>query len=219
MEKGQVREKELEKEAYYSDGYFSDNQLYSFVEQIKGIKSILNKLDKNIKILEIGKGNGFVSNFLKSMGYEVTTFDINSNLAPDIIGDILELSSYFKGKFFDLVICSEVLEHMELKYFEKSLNEINIISNNYIYITLPEYKSFSGFTIFVKLFNKTKKISCIFTSKAKHKLPKEHFWELNSEINTNKSKIKELLNQHFDLIKDGRFELNPYHNYFVLRKK
>lgn len=153
MEKGQEFERSLSR----SDSYFGDTQLYSFVEQIKRIRKNFDG-EKEIRILEVGKGNGFVSNFIKSMGFSITTFDINSNLKPDVEGDVLELSSYFSDSCFDLILCSEVLEHMELNSFEKALSEIQKVSKKYVFITLPEYKSFSGFHFLIRLFNKTDSI-------------------------------------------------------------
>lgn len=220
MLKGQEREKRLLKKDYYSDSYFRDVQLYSFVEQLKQVNRILNMINgKNIKILEVGKGNGFVSSFIKNMGYNITTFDINPNLDPDIVGDILSLSQYFKESEFDLVICSEVLEHMELDSFTTSLKQISYVTSHYAFITLPEYKSFSGVFMILRVFNKVKKLSFIFPTKAKHSLPKEHFWEIDSSNNTKLNILKRKMMEYFNIIDHARFMLNPYHNYFILEKK
>lgn len=218
MNKGQEFEKSLLKSDYFNDSYFGDTQLYSFVEQIKKIKKILKNYDglQEIKILEVGKGNGFVSNFIKSMGFSVTTFDINSNLEPDMIGDVLELSTYFNDSCFDLVLCSEVLEHMELNSFEKALSEIRKVSKKYVFITLPEYKSFSGFHFLIRLFNKSKQIAFFLPTKPSYKMTPEHFWEIDFDKNTTRKKINLSLNKFFVIHDSGRFKLNPNHNYFIM---
>lgn len=218
MGKGQEFEKSLLKSDYFNDSYFGDTQLYSFVEQIKKIRKILKNFNgsKEIKILEVGKGNGFVSNFIKSMGFSITTFDINLNLEPDIVGDVLELSSYFDDSYFDLVLCSEVLEHMELNNFEKALSEIQKVSKKYVFITLPEYKSFLGFHFLIRLFNKSKQIAFYFPVKPSYRMTPEHFWEIDFDKHTTRKEIHLSLNKFFAILDSDRFKLNPNHNYFVM---
>lgn len=221
MKKGQEREKSLTKNDYFSEGYFATEQLLTYVEQVQNIQKCLESIkhDKsNIKILEIGKGNGFISSFFKNMGYNITTFDINESLNPDVVGDILELTKYFKLNSFDLVICCEVLEHLPFEYFEKSLNEIDKINKNMLFLTIPEFKSFSGFNLFIKYFNKNKFLSFHIGTKAKHKLTEQHFWELDSSDLSSKINIVNILDKKYILEEFGRFKLNPYHNFFVLLK-
>lgn len=218
MEKGQEREKKLPKSDYFNESYFADDQLYSFIEQLQGIRSVLRNFDKSkeVKILEIGKGNGFISSFIKNMGYDIVTFDINANLEPDVVGDVTQLSSYFKNNMFDLIICCEVLEHMEFENFEKSLKEFRKVSKGYTFITLPEYKNFSGFFWFIRLFNRTRKLSVTYASKPKHELSKVHFWEIDSEDNTKRKNLEFIIGNYFTILESSRFKLNPYHNYFIL---
>lgn len=220
MEKGIEREKKLAKSDYFNESYFADAQLYSFVEQLQGIRSILKKFDtsKEIKILEIGKGNGFISTFIKKMGYNIVTFDINANLEPDVVGDVTQLSNYFESNIFDLIICCEVLEHMEFNNFETVLKEFRKVGSRYCFLTLPEYKSFSGFFALVRIFNKKKKISFTFTSKPKHKLPKEHFWEIDSENHSKRENLIGIISNYYNILDSSRFKLNPYHNYFILQR-
>lgn len=222
MENGQEREKNVSKSDYFSNGYFTQEQLFSLIEQLQHVKLCLDKLNidsDKIRILEIGKGNGFVSNFFKSMGLDVTTFDINENLEPDVVGDILKLSEYFEDNTFDLVICCEVLEHLPFEYLEKSLKQIFKVNSKMFFLTLPEFKSFSGLGILIRIFNKRKFFTFNFGTKAKHKLAKQHFWELDSSERSSKEEIKKLLKVFFNIINIGRFKLNPYHNFFILSKK
>ena len=88
-------------------------------------------------ILEIGKGNGSVSSYLKNNGFDVTTVDFDPVLKPDIICSIIELSKYLPDKSFD-TRCLEVLEHLEFKDFARSLIGIEEVCKNYLSALLPQ---------------------------------------------------------------------------------
>ena len=59
------------------------------------------------RILEVGKGNGFFSNYMKKNGHSVTTADFDGSLNPDIVADIRSLP--ISDKSFDIVTAFEVL--------------------------------------------------------------------------------------------------------------
>ncbi len=81
------------------------------------------------KFLEIGIGDGFVSNYLgKKKKIKVVTFDNDKKLNPDFVGDINFLSKYFPKNSFDTILCAEVLEHLPFSSFKKCLKEMNKIS-------------------------------------------------------------------------------------------
>ena len=64
-------------------------------------------------VLSIGAGgevNALLQEYAKQNGFSVLTFDIDKKREPDILGDICAYD--FGGKLFDVVIMSEVLEHL-----------------------------------------------------------------------------------------------------------
>ena len=107
-------EKQVDKEHYFSEKYLTKERFLSYYYQVKPILELKPKT-----ILEIGKGNGIVSNTLKQAGFKVTTADIAEDLKPDKICSIDELSKCFKENSFDLVLCCEVLEHLPFNMFDK----------------------------------------------------------------------------------------------------
>lgn len=92
------------------------NRLIFIVKSIEGI----NK--KEIKILDIGCGNGNISLALGSLGFAVTGVDIDKtsvenavkrNKFSNVQFQILDANTFNLNAQFDAVVCSEVLEHLE----------------------------------------------------------------------------------------------------------
>ncbi|HUD04433.1 MAG TPA: class I SAM-dependent methyltransferase [Patescibacteria group bacterium] len=96
-------------------------------------------------ILDVGCGEGFTLNSLKENGigkrlegieYLQAAIDLGKKTYPDIKiikGTIYELP--YKDNSFDLVLCTEVLEHLESP--EKALKELVRVSKKYLVISVP----------------------------------------------------------------------------------
>ena len=96
-------------------------------------------------ILDVGCGEGFTLNRLKENGigkklegieYLQAAIDLGKKTYPDIKitkGNIYELP--YKDNEFDLVLCTEVLEHLDEP--EKALKELVRVSRKYLVISVP----------------------------------------------------------------------------------
>jgi 2-polyprenyl-3-methyl-5-hydroxy-6-metoxy-1,4-benzoquinol methylase len=96
-------------------------------------------------ILDVGCGEGFTLNRLKERGmgkklegleYLKDAIELGKKTYPDIKitqGSIYELP--YKDNSFDLVLCTEVLEHLENP--EKGLKELVRVSKKYLIISVP----------------------------------------------------------------------------------
>jgi hypothetical protein len=211
--KGEEREKNLARDEYFNNGYFSLRTLVSFTHQLNHIKKINPKT-----MLEIGKGNGFVSTYLKLSGVKVTTVDINPNLSPDIVASILDLPDILKKEKYDLVVCCEVLEHLEFAQFENCLFILRQYSSN-LYLTLPQYRKWFGFSGFMRIPKIDKIFRLGFYLRTKKNLDNGHihFWEIDYEEKCSRSKILENLKKYYQRITNGCYELNPYHEFFICK--
>jgi len=80
----------------------------SFANRQK-LKFFLPYLNPGQKIIDLGCGNMWLTNYLRKLGYDCVGFD---NKSPaDIIGDI---KSYkFERASFDVVIALEIIEHVD----------------------------------------------------------------------------------------------------------
>lgn len=92
-------------------------------------------------VLDLGCGDGTVSNSLVASGLDVTGTDISSKAlqyfkGKGIIAILGQLP--FSNHSFDLLICAEVLEHIPVGVYERTLKEIERIARQYIIITTPD---------------------------------------------------------------------------------
>lgn len=79
------------------------------------------------------------NNLKHIVGGKVTGIDLYGN--PDFTIDLeKEKLSRFKDKEFDMVVCTEVLEHLE--NFHELIDEIFRVSNRYVLISLPNCADF-----------------------------------------------------------------------------
>ena len=96
-------------------------------------------------VLDVGCGEGFTINRLKKakvgksiegIEYSETAIAIAKKIHPDleiIKGDIYKLP--YRANSFDLVVCTEVLEHLE--YPRKGLRELIRVSGKYVLLSVP----------------------------------------------------------------------------------
>ncbi len=86
---------------------------YRDLTALKGVKNVLM----------VGPGQGLETAVLRWRGFQVTTFDIDAEFKPDVVGSVHDLSM-FKDRSFDAVIASHVLEHLPVTFLNRSLEEI-----------------------------------------------------------------------------------------------
>ena len=124
----------------------SKNPLKKFF--ISNFFNILLNQIKNLRIqsfLDVGCGEGFTLNKLKEnkigkvhegIDYSREAISLGKKAYPDLHiseGNIYNLK--YKDNSFDLVICSEVLEHLEDP--QKALKELSRVSKKYILLSVP----------------------------------------------------------------------------------
>ncbi|MBY5959917.1 class I SAM-dependent methyltransferase [Membranicola marinus] len=213
--KGQQRESSLEADCYFSSAYFEKKQILSQIHQFELIKKHGVK-----NILEIGPGNGLTSFLIKSSGYDLTTFDINENLKPDVLGDITKINSYFDNSEFDTILCCEVLEHLPFIEFEHIIEKLSHLSTRTIILSLPQNKKnfldidFSFRFLHSRSFNFN-----IFRRFGNNKLPDQHFWEVDSSKSTSAKQLEAILSKHTHILKKESYYANRYHIFYVLTPK
>jgi len=92
-------------------------------------------------VLEVGTGDGVVKRCIQPFVRSYTVFDINANLHPDVLGNLLEPQPGLAGRF-DAVVCTEVLEHLPFADFPRCIAALHAFlrPGGLLYLTLPHRK-------------------------------------------------------------------------------
>jgi len=143
------------------------------------IKKFANQEDR---LLEIGVGSSFCTNYLRSRGYSVTTLDIDRGKNPDIVANIC---TDYVDYNYDVILAFEIFEHIPFKCFGKVLHNISEGETHFIIMSVPE-KRIGLFDLRLKFLNKSigfgvhvpvNKLPGFLRKRCK--LWKAHNWEIN----------------------------------------
>lgn len=197
---------QIPREVYFKESYNCTTRFISYKNQIDLVKSFNPK-----SVLEIGIGNGLVTNYLRSCNISVVTFDFDKSLCPDFIGDVRNIN--LKERF-DVILCCQTLEHIPYEDLDNVLKRLSKISNNLI-ISVPQITLKIIFGFKLPMFKRYDFLISIPYGE-KHKFSGEHYWEL-SKRGYNLKNFRNLLNKYFDIQKEFRNPLNPNHRFFILK--
>ena len=130
------------------------------------LKIMENRINKSDHIIEIGIGTGFISNYLRSKGYMVTTVDIDAEKNPDQVRDI---RTYVPDA--DVIIAFNILEHI---HYDSAIEILNKMRCKKLFIGLPRaIKQIFGLSL--KLGHYEKEIILWWPRKI---FTPAHYWEL-----------------------------------------
>ena len=116
----------------------SDNNL---TLQQRRIVETLELFPENVaSVLDVGCGRGKLSDALHERFRRVVSVDLNFERLLGLKNaccqaDLFDLP--FADGCFDLVLCSEVLEHLEEKAQESALSEIARVASRYLFVSVP----------------------------------------------------------------------------------
>lgn len=92
-------------------------------------------------MLDVGTGDGLLANELAATGKAVTAVDISKVALSHVKGPTLLLSADnlagVADKSYDLVLCTEMLEHLDQATYAGALREFNRVARRAILITIP----------------------------------------------------------------------------------
>jgi len=173
---------------------------------------------ENFKVLEVGPSHGFVTDYLKKFGVDITTIDNKLDYKPDVLGDVRDMP--FEDNSFDMILVCEVLEHMEYENFPISLREMRRVSRGKVLLSLPDVRRILfhiNFKLpFMKHFDYMVKIPTF----KKHvlKAPGAHYFEIGARGYPPSFIKEEILNSGFNIISSKVFSDTPKNHYFLMEK-
>lgn len=174
-------------------------------------------------ILLIGIGDGIVSDILRKLGKDVTTFDFDESLNPDIVGDITKIDSIVRKKY-DLVVCCQVLEHIPFELFSSTIGKISNITNDKFILSLPNNNIWFKLKFKLpKIKEKNMKFHMRVFWKRKWDIKTdgngEHYWEVDALKSTKLKNINKILREKFDIYDSFIPFNNTYHIFWVLKRR
>lgn len=215
-----IKKTPAKKEIFFDESKKSYSYYNNYDKKIRWIQyhhqidQVLKLSPKNV--LEIGIGNKVVSDYL-SKYTKIKKFDINPNLLPDVVGSVENISKHFKPNSFDVVLCSQVLEHVPFNKFDRCLSQIKDISNKYVILSLPHAAIHirGNFSIFK---NFQLKLNLTIPRPIKHKFYLGHYWEIGKK-HYSKKLLRKHLKKYFDIKLEYGMSEDPYYRFYILEKK
>lgn len=206
---------QVNKQHYAFDDYVDMRRWCSYYYQIY---EAVRHGAKNI--LLIGGGDGIVPSVLKVCGINITTFDFAKDLHPDIIGDVRELKRFVKKDIFDCIICCQVLEHLEFKYFDKIIKSFSDIikKEGVVIISLPQRRGWLKYYINIAWLEFKHTFTIPLFWRGKFKFNGEHYWEISAPGYSRKM-ILTHLEKYFNIEKTFIPWEFPYHWFCILKPR
>jgi 2-polyprenyl-3-methyl-5-hydroxy-6-metoxy-1,4-benzoquinol methylase len=198
-------------EHYDFERYDDRERWMSYWHQIRVVLAVRPKT-----VLEIGPGSGVFRGYLRSVGIDVKTVDIDASRGVDYVADITRLDEALPaGLVFDAVCAFQVLEHLPLAELETCLANIARRANPNVFISLPYRGLRVRFACWWGDHHLT--LGHKFMLPWRHKPCPEHYWELGYPYTARK--ITKLLAKHLDVVGRGFIPENPYHYLWRLRRR
>ena len=207
---------QVDKTHYDFKTYLKSNRWASYYQQIAETMACQGK-----NVLYVGLGDNIVVDTLKKFGKNVKTLDFDPELKPDYTGSVTEISKVLgKDKHkFDVIICSQVLEHIPFEQFEATIKQLADCANEKLILSLPNNLAF----IKLQLQNLQLAIPVKKPFRRTWELAKqgrgEHYWEIDAKGCIHKKDLEKLLAKYFTIEKVYRPFNNTYHVFFILGRK
>lgn len=190
------------------DHYQNEERWLSYWSQIKSVMD-----QKPETVLEIGPGFGAVTWYLRTQGVKVTTLDYDPAMKPDVVGSADALP--FTDKSFDVVLASEIFEHLPWEKFSKCLSEARRVAKKRVVVSLPHW----GWT-FIAVWKipmlKIKEWIWKLDGLKANPPGGEHFWEIGRKGWPLSRVRSEMEKAGFKIEKCFMRPLAPYHHFFIL---
>jgi SAM-dependent methyltransferase len=134
---GGQRSVQVPPEHYWSREYNTKERTCSFWHQVDEVLGLGGG-----RVLEVGPGNGLVTDWLRRAGCDVMTVDHDPDLRPDVVASVTALP--LGDREVDIVLAGQVLEHLPWEDAQKALGEIGRVARVGAVVSLPDASPYAG---------------------------------------------------------------------------
>lgn len=202
---------QVAEEHYIGPGYDSQRRFASYWHQLHELLALEPE-----SILEVGKGSGFLSGYLARLKQPAWTVDIDSRLAPDVVGSALELP--FRDGGFDVVACFQVLEHLPYEHFPAALAELRRVARRHVVLSLPNARRVYKLLLEVPKLGELKRLISLPCFPRKHRFKGQHYWEIGKRGYPLRDVLSRMRESGLRVCGQYRIFEHPYHHMFILGK-
>lgn len=130
-----------------------------YIAKLNFVNHYLSEIGKDKKVLDIGCGEGVLVEQYRKKGYDILGMDLNYSSEFVVKGDITDTK--LKSNSCDLILCLDVIEHLNFVEQELALREIHRIlrSNGTLLASIPNLAHFASrlsFLLTGRLFRTSK---------------------------------------------------------------
>jgi ubiquinone/menaquinone biosynthesis C-methylase UbiE len=200
--------------AHYDGTYLSTGRVYSLATQLDAALELGPR-----NVLEIGVGTGITAHALRRVGVDVTTFDVQADLAPDVLGDVRAIP--LGDGQFDVSCCCQVLEHLPLNDLPVALSELRRVTRWRLVLSLPDLTRFVGASVTLPVLGArsfgwslpVREPDAAW--KAERLESMGHYWEIGMNGATSKGVARALRSAGFDVVRTFRVPEMRWHRFFI----
>lgn len=199
---------QVDRSHYAGKAYRSSERWNSYWHQL-----VLVRRTSPLAVLEIGPGEGVVTDALRKDGIAVTTVDIAPDLRPDVVGSITALP--LPDKAFDMVLAAEVLEHIRFEDVPQALREMARVARLGIVIALPHPGYVFSFVVKLPLLPRLELFFQLPFFWKRHVFNGEHYWELGKRGYSQRHFLKCAGEAGLKLVASEKHADDPAHRSFL----
>ena len=114
-----------------------------YVEKMRKVRQFL-QTKRDLKILDVGCGEGVLVDEYRRMGYDITGLDLNCSRPSVVRGSVLQMP--FVDDYVDVVLCLDVLEHLNILDQPTAIAEIRrVLKPGGVFLaTIPNLAHFAS---------------------------------------------------------------------------
>jgi Methyltransferase domain len=198
---------QVEPDHYDWASYILKGRWVSFWHQVQEVRAT-----GAATCVEIGVGPGIVRQALAGAGVAVTCVDIDPGLGVDRVGDVRSLPC--SDGEFDVVLCSQVLEHLPWADVPQAVAELRRTCRTHAIVSLPQSGPSVG--IGIDLWRVRRSVATRVPLPFRHRFDGQHYWQVGAR-GTQRPQVRATLSQGFEIEREYTVPEFSYHRFYVLR--